>query len=145
MKIANTRLSSNLGFYIPSDGSVKGKDGVVYAKDGGFCLETEVYPDSINQKTFPHDSILRPGRVYDHRVTYRFFDFWFVIANVGLFGNIQTSGENEMDTCLNKIYSIYAACDYNNILLILVFVIPNSIEFSLYSPINIVPANIEIK
>ena len=63
------------GFYIPNDGSVKGKGGVVYAKDGGFCLETEVYPDSVNQKSFPCDSILRPGQVYDHRVTYKFFDF----------------------------------------------------------------------
>ena len=55
---------------------MKGKGGVVYAKDGGFCLETEVYPDSVNQKSFPCDSILRPGQVYDHRVTYKFFDFW---------------------------------------------------------------------
>ena len=71
-------LSFNIfisGFYIPNDGSVKGKGGVVYAKDGGFCLETEVYPDSVNQKSFPCDSILRPGQVYDHRVTYKFFDF----------------------------------------------------------------------
>ena len=66
------------GFYIPNDGSVKGKGGVVYAKDGGFCLETEVYPDSVNQKSFPCDSILRPGQVYDHRVTYKFFDFWLM-------------------------------------------------------------------
>ena len=50
-----------------------------------------------------------------------------------------------MDTRLNKVYSLYAACGYNNILLISVFVIHNDIEFSLYSPINIVPANIDIK
>ena len=40
-----------------------------------------------------------------------------------------------MDARLNKIYGIYAACGYNNILQISVFVIPNNIEFSLYSPI----------
>ena len=73
--IWSTIISIFQGFYIPNDGSVKGKGGVVYAKDGGFCLETEVYPDSVNQKSFPCDSILRPGQVYDHRVTYKFFDF----------------------------------------------------------------------
>ena len=72
-------MVSNLIFYtgnfIPSDGSVKGKEGVEYSMHGGFCLETQVYPDSVNQKTFPCDSVLRPGKIYDHRVTYKFFDF----------------------------------------------------------------------
>ena len=63
------------GNFIPSDGSVKGKDGMVYSKHGGFCLETQQYPDSINQKTFPSDTVLRPGKLYDHRVTYKFLDF----------------------------------------------------------------------
>ena len=63
------------GNFIPSDGSVKGKEGVVYSKHGGFCLETQLYPDSVNQKTFPFDSVLRPGKIYDHRVTYKFLDF----------------------------------------------------------------------
>ena len=69
-------MISLIGNFIPTDGSVKGKGGAVYSKHGGFCLETQVYPDSINQKTFPVDSILRPGKIYDHRVTYKFFDFW---------------------------------------------------------------------
>ena len=64
-----------IGNFIPTDGSVKGKEGVVYSKHGGFCLETQVYPDSVNQKSFPCDSVLRPGKIYDHRVTYKFLDF----------------------------------------------------------------------
>ncbi len=28
---------------------------------GGFCLETQAFPDSVNQKDFPEDSVLRPG------------------------------------------------------------------------------------
>ena len=54
---------------------VKGKNGIVYSKHGGFCLETQQYPDSVNQKTFPSDTVLRPGKLYDHRVTYKFLDF----------------------------------------------------------------------
>ena len=65
------------GNFIPTDGSVKGKNGIVYSKHGGFCLETQQYPDSVNQKTFPSDTVLRPGKLYDHRVTYKFLDFWY--------------------------------------------------------------------
>ena len=63
------------GNFIPTDGSVKGKNGIVYSKHGGVCLETQQYPDSVNQKTFPSDTVLRPGKLYDHRVTYKFLDF----------------------------------------------------------------------
>ena len=54
------------------DDSLKGKNGAIYNQHGGFVIETQQYPDSINQPNFPDDFILRPGQVYDHRVTYKF-------------------------------------------------------------------------
>ena len=53
------------------DGSVVGKGGARYAKYAGFCLETQHFPDSPNQPSFP-SSELRPGEEYYHRVIYRF-------------------------------------------------------------------------
>jgi aldose 1-epimerase len=60
------------GNVVPTDDSLKGKNGYVYKKHGGFCLETQTFPDAVNQK-FDHDSIIRPGQVYDHQVLYKFF------------------------------------------------------------------------
>lgn len=31
------------------DGSLKGKSGAVYPKHSGFCLETQNWPDAVNQ------------------------------------------------------------------------------------------------
>lgn len=42
------------------DGSFAGKDGHVYQRRDGFCLETQHFPDSPNQPEFP-SVILRPG------------------------------------------------------------------------------------
>ena len=53
------------------DGSVAGKSGVRYAKYAGICLETQHFPDSPNQPSFPSTE-LRPGQEYYHRVIYRF-------------------------------------------------------------------------
>jgi aldose 1-epimerase len=53
------------------DGKQKGKGGVKYSQYGGFCLETQHYPDSINQKTFP-SVVLRPGETYRHTTIYSF-------------------------------------------------------------------------
>ena len=41
----------------------KGKDGKTYAHRSAVCLETQHYPDSVNQKTFP-TTILKPGDEY---------------------------------------------------------------------------------
>lgn len=51
----------------------KGANGVAYNKHGGFCLETENFPDAINQKSngFP-DAVLNPGQTYSHRTVHRF-------------------------------------------------------------------------
>jgi aldose 1-epimerase len=42
------------------DGSVTGKGGTPYKKHAGFCLETQHFPDSVNQPSYP-STILRPG------------------------------------------------------------------------------------
>jgi len=53
------------------DGSLKGKDGVVYGKHAGFCLETQHFPDSPNQPKFP-STILKPGQTYHTTTSYTF-------------------------------------------------------------------------
>jgi len=53
------------------DGRLTGKAGKPYVHRGGFCLETQHYPDSPNQPNFP-STILRPGETYKTRTMYRF-------------------------------------------------------------------------
>jgi aldose 1-epimerase len=53
------------------DGSNKGKGGVAYKQHGAFCLETQHFPDSVNQPSFP-STILRPGQVYNQTTIYKF-------------------------------------------------------------------------
>jgi aldose 1-epimerase len=53
------------------DGSLKGKDGKTYPKNAAFCLETQHFPDSVNQPTFP-STILKPRSVYSTTTVYRF-------------------------------------------------------------------------
>lgn len=53
------------------DGTLKGKGGCMYVKRGGFCLETQHYPDSPNQPQFPN-TILRPGETFCSQTVYRF-------------------------------------------------------------------------
>ncbi len=48
----------------------KGKAGRTYGKYGGFCLETQHYPDSPNHPAFP-TTVLRPGAEYRHTCVYR--------------------------------------------------------------------------
>jgi len=58
------------GNFIPQDDSLKGKGEAVYKKHGGFCLETQKFPDSINQPSFP-SCVVRPGQRYEHTVVYK--------------------------------------------------------------------------
>jgi aldose 1-epimerase len=46
-------------------------DGSLFPKHGGFCLETQWFPDSPNIGHFP-TSILRPGETYRHRTVHKF-------------------------------------------------------------------------
>jgi aldose 1-epimerase len=43
------------------DGTATGISGVKYVKHAGFCLETQHFPDSPNQPSFP-TTVLRPGK-----------------------------------------------------------------------------------
>lgn len=52
-------------------GTLVGKAGRRYAHRGGFCLETQHFPDSPNQPSFP-SVILRPGSILRSTTIYRF-------------------------------------------------------------------------
>lgn len=53
------------------NGSLTGKEGVVYDFRSGLCLETQHYPDSPNRPDFPSTE-LNPGEVYSTQTIYRF-------------------------------------------------------------------------
>jgi aldose 1-epimerase len=53
------------------DGTITGKNGKVYDKHYGFCLETQHFPDSPNKPQFP-STILEPGEKYTQTTVYRF-------------------------------------------------------------------------
>jgi aldose 1-epimerase len=52
------------------DGTLTGK-GVTYGKRAGLCLETQHFPDSPNQPSFP-TTILKPGETYHTQTVYQF-------------------------------------------------------------------------
>ncbi|MET9777549.1 aldose epimerase family protein [Streptomyces sp. NPDC006367] len=45
------------------DGTLTGSGGSVYRQGDGLCLETQHFPDSPNQPSFP-STVLRPGQTY---------------------------------------------------------------------------------
>lgn len=53
------------------DGSIVGKAGRTYRSRSGFCLETQHFPDSPNQPTFP-STVLEPGETYLSKTVYKF-------------------------------------------------------------------------
>lgn len=53
---------------------VPGHDGRAYGPSAGLCLETQYFPDSPNQPSFPN-TILYPDQVYSHRTVFS-FDCW---------------------------------------------------------------------
>jgi aldose 1-epimerase len=53
------------------DGTVIGKGNLPYGARGGFCLETQHFPDSPNQPEFP-STVLRPGDTYSSRTVFKF-------------------------------------------------------------------------
>ena len=53
------------------DGSLVGTGGVAYPKHSGLCLETQHFPNSPNEPSFP-STVLRPGQVYETTTVYRF-------------------------------------------------------------------------
>ncbi len=71
MEVATTEPGVQLYSGNFLDGLTRGKNGVVYPKRGGFCLETQHFPDSPNQPRFP-TTVLRPGERYQSRTVFRF-------------------------------------------------------------------------
>jgi aldose 1-epimerase len=53
------------------DGTLTGKSGKVYPQRSGFCLETQHYPDSPNQPSFP-TTTLKKGATFKSTTIYRF-------------------------------------------------------------------------
>lgn len=53
------------------DGTLTGKAGKVYPRRSGFCLETQHYPDSPNEPSFP-TTTLKKGATYRSTTIYRF-------------------------------------------------------------------------
>ena len=53
------------------DGTLTGKNGVMYNKRFGLCFEPEHYPDSPNQPQFP-SVVLNPGEEYRTTTVWRF-------------------------------------------------------------------------
>ncbi|MCP3920451.1 MAG: galactose mutarotase [bacterium] len=49
-----------------------GKGGATYALRSACCLETQHFPDSVNQPTFP-STIYAPGRTYTQTTVHRFY------------------------------------------------------------------------
>jgi aldose 1-epimerase len=50
---------------------IRGKGGKVYEKHCALCLETQYFPDSANQSSFP-STVLMPGEEYSEHTIYRF-------------------------------------------------------------------------
>ncbi|MFE9902239.1 aldose epimerase family protein [Streptomyces achromogenes] len=53
------------------DGTLTGTSGRTYRQGDALCLETQHFPDSPNQPTFP-STVLRPGRTYRTTTIHRF-------------------------------------------------------------------------
>jgi aldose 1-epimerase len=50
---------------------IQGKEGILYRKHCALCLETQFFPDSPNQQSFP-STVLLPGETYSAVTVYRF-------------------------------------------------------------------------
>jgi aldose 1-epimerase len=53
------------------DGSITGKEGRVYKRRFGLCLETQHFPDSPNHPSFPTTE-LKPGQVFHSETVFQF-------------------------------------------------------------------------
>jgi aldose 1-epimerase len=51
--------------------AAKGKGGVLYPQYGGFCFETQAFPNAVNTPAFP-SVIVRPGQLWNNRLSYDF-------------------------------------------------------------------------
>lgn len=58
-----------MGYFL--DGGAIGKNGKGYPQFGAFCLETQLWPDAVNQPDFP-SARLDPGRSWKQTTVYQF-------------------------------------------------------------------------
>lgn len=54
------------------DGTVTGKNGIVYQQRSAICLETQKYPDSPNNQWAESNAYLKPGETYKSETAFRF-------------------------------------------------------------------------
>ncbi|MFD2569612.1 aldose epimerase family protein [Spirosoma soli] len=52
-------------------GNLRSKEGVAFERRFGLCLETQHFPNSPNQPSFP-TTVLRPGQTYQSTTVYKF-------------------------------------------------------------------------
>ena len=71
LEVATTEPGVQLYTAQGLNGSIVGTSGRPYTKYGGFCLETQHFPDSPNRPEFP-STTLRPGETFRSVTTYRF-------------------------------------------------------------------------
>ena len=53
-------------------GEQAGKDGAAYHDRSGFCLESQFYPNAVNEPDFP-SPVVKAGDTYHTETTYRFY------------------------------------------------------------------------
>ena len=53
------------------DGTLTGKNGIVYERRSAFCLETQHFPDTPNRPEFP-STVLKKDDIYNSRCIYKF-------------------------------------------------------------------------
>ena len=53
------------------DGTLTGKNGIIYNKRASICLETQKYPDTPNKPEWP-SATLYPGEKYNSQCIYKF-------------------------------------------------------------------------
>lgn len=71
LKVLTTEPGVQFYAAFKMDVPVPGLDGLDYPPFSGFCLETQIWPDAVNQKGFPQ-AILRPGDVLRQETDYVF-------------------------------------------------------------------------
>jgi aldose 1-epimerase len=71
LEVLTTEPGVQLYNGIGLDGKLIGHAGTPYVKFGGFCLETQHFPDAINQPAFP-SVVLRPGATYQTTTVFKF-------------------------------------------------------------------------
>ena len=71
LEVLTTEPGIQLYNGIGLNGDIKVHEGVSCVKFGGFCLETQHFPDAINQRGMP-SVVLRPGATYQTATIFKF-------------------------------------------------------------------------